>query len=405
LPPVRAVLNLRLQLYGLLGPALIGLRGPGSPEAQGLYTKAYEACSELPEEPSHFPIYWAWWRISSDFPVKRARAAELLTRARLRGDPELLLQAHHCNWAAQFEVGDFTRCCDHIAAGLQLYRTHDFTHHARLYGNHDAKVCAHGELAQLQWMQGRPIAALAEEREALHWAEHMEHLGSRVHAMDMQLLHRTYRREHLTVRRLADELASFTSSHGLADHRAKALIFHGWAAALQGEAEAGLRTLQEGFDRQRQIGTKEDFPIYCCLLAETLALAGHPDKAVELLAQERLGFEQLGLTVWMPELLRLNAAMILQADPSSTATASAILAAASELATTQQAHMLGLRIAMTEAELDVRQRNPEQAARRLAAALAMIVEDDGSFDLSEARALQGRLTRLGTPALTVPPPA
>jgi hypothetical protein len=35
----------------------------------------------------------------------------------------------------------------------------------------------------------------------------------------------------------------------------------------------------------------------------------------------------------------------------------------------------------------------------------MIVEDDGSFDLSEARALQGRLTRLGTPALTVPPPA
>ena len=75
------------------------------------------------------------------------------------------------------------------------------------------------------------------------------------------------------------------------------------------------------------------------------------------------------------------------------------------LAMAQQAHMLGLRIAMTEAELNVRQRNPEQAARRLTAALAMIAEDDGSFDLSEARALQARLTRPGAPAFTVPRPA
>jgi predicted ATPase/class 3 adenylate cyclase len=401
LPPVRAVLDLRLQLSGLLGPALIGLKGPGSPEAQELYGKAYELCREVPEEPSHFPIYWAWWRISSDFPVKRARAAELLTRARSRGDPELLLQAHHCNWAERFEVGDFDRCCDHINSGLQIYQSGDFTHHARLYGNHDAKVCAHGELAQVRWMQGRPISALAEEREALRWAERMDHLGSRVHAMDMQLLHRTYRRDHDTVRRLADELASFTSSHGLADHRAKALIFRGWAVAAQGDAAAGLRTLQEGFDRQRQIGTKEDFPIYCCLLAEALALAGQPDKAANLLAEERKDFEHLGLAVWMAELLRVQAEMMLRADSGSAAAAISVLTEAGELAARQQAHMLGLRIAITGAGLDMRRRGPEHAARRLARAIARVMEDDGSSDLLEARALEKRLReRLGTTALT-----
>jgi hypothetical protein len=52
LPPVRANLSLRLELSGLLGPALIGLRGPGSPEAQELYAKAYAMCREVPEEPS-----------------------------------------------------------------------------------------------------------------------------------------------------------------------------------------------------------------------------------------------------------------------------------------------------------------------------------------------------------------
>ena len=404
LPPVRANLNLRLQLSGLLGPALIELKGPGSPEAQELYGKAYEMCREVPEEPSHFPIYWAWWRISSDFPVKRARAAELLARAKSRSDPELLLQAHHCNWAQQFEAGDFARCCEHIDAGLEIYERGDFTHHARLYGNHDAKVCAHGELAQVLWMQARPISALAQEREALHWAERMDHLGSRVHAMDMQLLHQTFRRDHGAVRRLADELVTFTSSHGLADHRAKAFIFRGWAVAAQGDVAAGLHTLREGFDRQGQIGTKEDFPIYCSLLAESLALAGQSDKAIDLLAEARREFEQLGLAVWMPELLRVHAAIMLEADPGSTSAVASILAEAGNLAAMQQAHMLGLRIAMTGARLDLRQGGAEQAARRLTTALAQVHEDDGSLDLLEARALQRRLlARQSVSTLTANP--
>ncbi len=406
LPPVRANLSLRLELSGLLGPALIGLRGPGSPEAQELYAKAYAMCREVPEEPSHFPIYWAWWRISSDFPVKRARTAELLARARSRSDPELLLQAHHCNWAQQFEAGDYARCCEHIDAGLEIYETGDFTHHARLYGNHDAKVCAHGELAQVLWMQARPISALVQEREALQWAERMDHLGSRVHAMDMQLLHQTFRRDHAAVRRLADELVTFTSSHGLADHRAKAFIFRGWAVAAQGDVAAGLHTLREGFERQQQIGTKEDFPIYSSLLAETLALAGQPDKAVELLAEQRREFEQLSLAVWMPELLRLQAAMTLQADPGSTAAAGSLLAQAEGLATRQQTHMLGLRIAMTEARLDLRLGGARRAARRLAKALSLVREDDGSLDLLEARALERHLLeRLKVTTLTADPGA
>ena len=64
--------------------------------------------------------------------------------------------------------------------------------------------------------------------------------------------------------------------------------------------------------------------------------------------------------------------------------------------------MLGLRIAMTEARLDLRLGGAEQAARRLAMALALVQEDDGSLDLLEARALQRRvLERLGISTLTV----
>ena len=68
--------------------------------------------------------------------------------------------------------------------------------------------------------------------------------------------------------------------------------------------------------------------------------------------------------------------------------------------------MLGLRIAMTEARLDLRLGGARKAARRLAKALALVREDDGSLDLLEARALQRRLLeRLRVSTLTADPGA
>jgi predicted ATPase len=406
LPPVRANLNLRLQLSGLLGPALIGLKGPGSPEAQALYAAAYEMCREVPEEPSHFPIYWGWWRLSRDFQVKRQRAAALLAQAAARNDPALLLQAHHCNWATHYAAADFGRCSEHIRAGLALYAAGDYREHARLYGNHDAKVCAHGEQAQLDWIQGRPRSALAQEGRSLAWADTLDHLGSLVHAMDMQLLHRAYRRDHAKVFELAGALVHVASEHGLTDHRAKGLIFRGWAVAVQDDAAAGLRTLQEGLEAQRAIGTTEDFPVYLSLLAEALIAHGQSDKAVEILSQARVEFTRLEFHVFVPEMLRMLAHAMLSADPGVIQAADAVLREAFAMAGRQGAAMLRLRIATTRVRLGRRTGPLEQSARELAAALAGIAEDDGGPDITQARVLMEQLrARIGAAGLALGPAA
>ncbi len=179
LPANARVLDHRLRLSALLGPALIALRGPASAEAQELYGNAFGLAQDVPEHPSHFPLYWGWWRVSRDFAVKKQRASTLLARAISRDDPELLLQAHHCNWAAHYDAGDFDRCRAHIDVGLSIYRKGEFRHHARLYGNHDALVCGLGALAQVEWMQGRPLSGLAREHE---FACLGEEDGSRRHA-------------------------------------------------------------------------------------------------------------------------------------------------------------------------------------------------------------------------------
>jgi len=392
-------LDLRLQIISLLGPALIGLKGPGSFEAQELYGGAFAMSVETADERKYFPIFWGWWRLSRDFTIMDSRARRLLERARLRQDPELLLQAHHCNWASCFHKADLPGCCEHAKAGLEIYAKHDFAHHASLYGNHDAKVCAHGELAQVYWMQGRLRQALDQERLARQWADRLDHLGSLVHAQDTSLIHHAVRRDHREVYERAGALMRLTAASGLADHEAKGLIFRGWAMALGEDPGAGLPMLEEGLARQKEIGTEEDFPIYLAFWAQALIAADQPARAVEMLQGARANFEAIGLTNWAPELERMFGEAVLAADPARAEDAAAAFAEAARLARTQGAAMLELRVAVSAARLDRQLGREEEGAARLEAALAGVVEDDGGPDLTEARELllhlqpTGRLRR------------
>lgn len=388
LPETESVLSLRIQLSALLGPALIGLKGPNSTENKDLYTAAYELCRRVPESTAHFPIYWGWWRLA---PASLDRAGALLRRATDRKDPELLLQAHHCNWATHFNLGSLARCREHTEAGLTIYHQGDYTHHARLYGNHDAKVCAHANLCQLFWMQGRLAAAVEEEEKSLAWAHSIDHLGSHVHAKGLTLLHRVYRRDYREVFDRSSDLISFTSEHGLASQGAAGLIFQGWVIAVQGDPAAGLKMLEEGFARQREVCTNEDFPVYLCLLAEVLTMLGRADEAVERITREMPDFLESQILVWMPELLRALGDATLAANPRAVDKARQHFADARELAATQQVPMLELRIAVSEARLDTRLGETRTALGRLASVLGRIREDDGSRDLADALELRDRL--------------
>ena len=388
LPETENVLRLRIQLSALLGPALIGLKGPNSPENKELYTAAYELCRQVPEELAHFPIYWGWWRLA---PASLERAGALLHRAAERADPELLLQAHHCNWATHFNLGSFAQCQEHTDAGLSIYEQGDYTHHARLYGNHDAKVCAHANLCQLFWMQGRLTAAIKEEEKSLAWAHRLDHLGSHVHARSLTLLHRVYRRDYEEVLRRSDELMSFTSEHGLASQGAAGLVFRGWVVAMQGDPTTGLKMLEDGLSRQRETSTNEDFPVYLCLLAEVLTMLGRADEAAVRISQELPDFERCQLRVWMPELLRALGDATIAADARDVEKARLHLTAARELAETQDVPMLELRIATSEARLSERLGAHADAAARLGSAFNRIAENDGSRDILEAQDLMRRL--------------
>jgi class 3 adenylate cyclase/predicted ATPase len=394
-PRSPALADARVRLMALLGPALIALKGPGSADAQDLYAQAFAVCQQLPENPAHFPIYWGWWRMSRDFTNKLDRAEALLGRARLRGDDGLLLQAHHCCWASHYCVGALDTSHAHALAGLAIYAAGDYRDHARLYGNHDAKVCAHGELAEVHWLQGRPSQALEQEQAALEWARELDHLGSTAHAMDYQLIHRALRRDLDEVFVRAGEMAIFSAEHGLADHHAKALVFRGWALALNEDPVAGLQLLDEGIARQRDIGTDEDFPIYLSMRAEALLRQDKAARAVAELQAARDEFARMGLQATLPELLRVLGEATLAADPGASHAAMALFVESAARGQAQGAAMLGLRTAVSAARLHLRLGTAEIGLAALVRAIAAVQEHDDGADLRAAAAMLALLRQRG----------
>ena len=265
-----------MALMALLGPALIALRGPGAAETQDLYATAYALCNDMAEDRSHFPIYWGWWRLSRDFREKRQRAAALLDRATMREDAELLLQAHHCKWATDYAAGDFTRCCEHIEAGLKIYAHGRFPPScARCTAITTPASARMASWRRCSWMQGQPVERAGKRAARVGVGGHA---GSSRHAAARDghaaAASGVSARVRHGVQHLAGDLVTLTSELDLQDHRAKGLIFRGWSVAMQDDPAAGLRILEDGFARQQDIGTTEDFSLYLCLRAEAMSAAG-----------------------------------------------------------------------------------------------------------------------------------
>ena len=381
----------RLELMSLLGPALIGLLGPGSIEAQTLYADAVALARSLLPRVEYFPIFWGWWRLSHvrDFQESRARAAWLYSEALERRDRGLLVQAHHCNWASLFHQGDLCACERHTQDGLAIYREDEHRDQASLYGNHDAKVCAYAHRALVLWQRGRSRAAEVEEARALAWARHLGHAGSVLHALEFATSHHAYRRDPEKVRATIDSMCALAEQHGFGQYRARCLVLQGWAMAMRANARAGAALAAEGLAMERQMNTADDLALFHCLVAEAQDRAGEPERALSELAAARDEFERIGLRSWLPEVWRTIGDLTLRADPKAEAVAAAAYAEAGRIAEEQGAHRLALRVAVGAARLALRVRGDRAAAAaRLAAARARVTDvEAGAADFRDAEVL------------------
>jgi len=381
-----------LDLLIALGPLQIIMRGPRTPEVAATYARALDLCSTLPETPQHFAALWGSWRFAEHFETKLERADQLLALARRLGDPGLLLQAHHCQWASLFHLGQHEACCEHVEQAVRLYDAGDYRAHGSIYGGHDPKVCGISERAYALWLLGFPAAALAASDEAMAWARRLAHAGSLVHALNMSLLLHCYRRDAHTVHTRAEELIGYADEHGFAVHKAMGTVFLGWAVAALGQIETGISYMQQGFEQQRASGTREDFPVLFSLLAAAYSDAGQPQRGLDVLDQTLTETSRNGLRYWTAELHRGRGELLIALSAEHEAEASIELRRALEVAREQRALSLELRAAVSLARLEQKQGRAQQAYERLASIYGRFREGFDTVDLAMARTVLAELS-------------
>ena len=376
--------ELELSLLVALGPLQINTSGPGGPDTRSTYENAIELGRKLPHGPYHFAAYWGWWRTAPNFKEMHERANKISTQVAILEDDQLRLQAHHCQWATLFMLGNQRACCAHIADGLQIYENGDYRSHGVLYGGHDPKVCGLGEKGLSLWLLGYPEQSLQAAHSSLTFAESLQHAGSIGHGRDIEIMVHRYRGDPTTVLNRAETMSAFAQQTGSHDLAAKARIFRGWALSWLGEADDGVRLIHKGLDSQRSIGTQEDFPVYYEMLAESYGILNKPALALELIDEAFDMANQTGLQYWSAELLRRKGELLMQHTPDAAAEAAVCFKQATAIAEAQETRSLLLRIAMSQVRHRMAGSGETEAVNTLRSVYGSFTEGFDTTDLKQA---------------------
>lgn len=336
-----------LQAQVKLAGALLSARGAGATETRDAYDTAIRLAEGLPESEWHFAAYWGWWRVSDSFATMAKRGNWLVEKSRSMQGLEFKLQAQHCVWANAFQIGEFDASIRSARDGLGLYDAGGFDETPTFYGGHDCKVCALGEIALASWLKGAGDAATLPIEAAIAHAEHLDHLGSLLHALDIAVTLHHYRRDTVAALAVAERLIALATANDLDEYRAKGEIFAGWVQIEAGQTRQGLARVDAGFAIMQQIGTPEDFPVYQCIRAAALGQLGEPDAAAAALRSGQAVIDAEGVNYWGAEIARLEATIEMMRPNGDPATVAAHLDDARALAGRQGALALELRACLT----------------------------------------------------------
>ena len=116
---------------------------------------------------------------------------------------------------------------------------------------------------------------------------------------------------------------TLATAQGFVQWVARGTVLHGWALALQGQAEAGLAEIRQGLATELATGSTLYQPYFLGLLAEAYGAGGHPDEGLAALAEALAVMDTTELRYYGAELYRLKGALLLQQAVPDAAQAAA----------------------------------------------------------------------------------
>jgi len=386
--PGRAASELELSVK--LGPALMMVGGPASPEVEAIYRRAV-ALEAREDSSARFKALWGLYYHSMTSGRLRAAAAhadELLGLAQRLGADDLVLEGHHAKWTTSLWCGNLAAANDHCQKGISEY---DCTRHHALaftFSGHDPGVCAHFVKAINMAQLGFPQKAMKLGAEAITLARSLSHPYSLALAMWFCAIVLQVCRQRESCRDLATELIELSQEHDFPIMRGAGMFFLGWATAEGGELEQGIALMEQG-KALFSTGRRVTQPYMQSLLASAKADFGRPDEALEWLNDALAFTEMSGELWWLAELHRLRGRLLVargQHDEGEACFRFAI-----DVSSTQRAKTLELRAATSLARLWRDQGKLQQARELLGPVYGWFTEGFDTLDLKDAKALLDEL--------------
>jgi len=254
----RARQELRLQTA--LGAALTATKGFGDPDRERAYTRALELCDQVGDAPERFPVLWGLCQSYIQqvrLPAAHALAEQLMDVAQRAQDPALLLEAHETLGETFFWTGDPARGLEHFDEGAGLHHPEQHQALALVYGIDSGLLCR-GFAAWALAVLGYLAQALHRLHELLSVAH--GHPYSLATALLMATWVHMVRRDGRAAQEQAEALVAVATAGEFSEWLACGVFQRGWALTEQGEREAGIAQMREGWAAVRAAGTANIYP-------------------------------------------------------------------------------------------------------------------------------------------------
>jgi class 3 adenylate cyclase/tetratricopeptide (TPR) repeat protein len=308
--PEPARTTTEIELQAAIGPAYMATVGWAAPDVERASARLRELATASNDGPRLFQAMWGLWTVyflrgKLDPALDVAR--EVLGMAEGTGDPLLRVAGHHAVGYTHFYRGEYQDALRQASDGLALF---DLEREKRIAAVFQfSSSCALWFFqAQTQQMIGHGSAAAESLMGAQKLAEQLRHAPSRAYLL-CQLCYYFHVLDDVDqVKAWAPEMRALSMAEGFGLWVPLADIFLAWADARQGgDAVGAAENIRVALSRVHDSGTYLNEPDLASMYAETLLLAGQPERAF-LVADEALAITELGRQRHcQPELLRFKA--------------------------------------------------------------------------------------------------
>ena len=378
-----------IEIRVALGVSLVGKEGGASQLVNENYLRAQDLCLQLNDTEHLYPVIWGLWfhhLLRSDLSRASELADQLLELSESLEDEALILEAHHCQWAVKYISGDLTSAIHHCDAGTGLYRPDKHHGLTYTYGGHDPGACALCVSGISLWLLGYPEQSMKKLAEADQLAIELNHTRSQANTLRMSMFVYLLSRNLNQSEHNASELLELAESDAMLDNLKLAGGVLGWVKFCRGEREQGLASMRESIEVWRSQRTPwTAIPISLAALA--FGEMGDVETGLELI-EEALGASTGDDLKWvMAELYRVKAVLLLQRGEQFRDEAESLFRQAAEVAKTQKAKSLELRVAIDLARFLQAQNRKNEARETITPVYEWFTEGLDTDDLVTARQL------------------